>query len=163
MFFFFFVLLAGMCSQTLIDTNKRSLGFQKDIARSGPISFAQTAENMVRNALYKNQPGFNKRIYFNRTCDLLVSINSRCILLFLFFQKEHGRFEVLKNKIDFVGLSLAWEMACMEMTVMVVVPNVVVGSKLSNPQFHYCNHINFLSHKKSILASFMHFPHILLG
>ncbi|KAK9999240.1 hypothetical protein SO802_018843 [Lithocarpus litseifolius] len=32
--------------KTLIDTKKRSRGFQKDIARSGPISFAQTADNM---------------------------------------------------------------------------------------------------------------------
>ena len=67
--------------------------------------------------------------------------------------------EVMKIKIDFVGLSLGREMACMEMTAMVAVPNVVVGSKLSNPQFHYCNHINFLSHKKSILTSFSGFLH----
>ena len=37
----------------------------------------------------------------------------------------------MKIKIDFVGLSLGREMACMEMTVMVAVPNVVVGSKLA--------------------------------
>lgn len=65
-----------------------------------------------------------------------------------FFKKEHGRFEFMKTKIDFVGVSLAWEMACMEVTVMVAVPNVVVGSKLSNPQFLYCNNIKFLSNKK---------------
>ena len=65
----------------------------------------------------------------------------------------------MKIKIDFVSLSLGREMACMEMTVMVAVPNVVVGSKLSNPQFHYCNHVNFLSHKKSILTSFSGFLH----
>ena len=90
--------------------------------------------------------------YFNRTCDILVSINSSCIYLFIFLLKEHGRFEFMKIKIDFVGMSLAWEMACMEMTVMVAVPNVVVRSKLSNPQFHYCNNINFLFHK-SILKN----------
>ncbi|KAK9988993.1 hypothetical protein SO802_029232 [Lithocarpus litseifolius] len=37
-------------TQTLIDTNKRSRGFQKDIARSGPISFAQTPENMAKES-----------------------------------------------------------------------------------------------------------------
>ncbi|KAL0000629.1 hypothetical protein SO802_014410 [Lithocarpus litseifolius] len=36
--------------QTLVDTNKRSRGFQKDIARSGPISFAQTADNMAKES-----------------------------------------------------------------------------------------------------------------
>ena len=56
--FLCFNLLAGMCLQTLINMNKRSHGFQKDIVRSGPISFAQTADNMIRNALYNNQPGF---------------------------------------------------------------------------------------------------------
>ncbi|KAL0008211.1 hypothetical protein SO802_009713 [Lithocarpus litseifolius] len=33
-------------TKTLIDKNKRSPGFQKDIARSGPISFAQIADKM---------------------------------------------------------------------------------------------------------------------
>ncbi|KAL0004202.1 hypothetical protein SO802_011763 [Lithocarpus litseifolius] len=37
-------------TQTLIDTNKRSRGFQKDIARSGPISFAQTVDNMAKES-----------------------------------------------------------------------------------------------------------------
>ncbi|XP_030927416.1 uncharacterized protein LOC115953761 isoform X3 [Quercus lobata] len=37
-------------TKTLIDTNKRSCGFQKDIARTGPISFAQTAENMAKES-----------------------------------------------------------------------------------------------------------------
>ena len=68
----------------------------------------------------------------------------------------------MKIKIDFVGVSLAWEMACMEMTVMVAVPNVVIGSKLNNPQFLYCNNINFLSHKKSILKNFLNFPYMCL-
>ncbi|KAL0009601.1 hypothetical protein SO802_011103 [Lithocarpus litseifolius] len=36
--------------ETLIDTNKRSRGFQKDIARSGPISFAQTADSMAKES-----------------------------------------------------------------------------------------------------------------
>ncbi|KAK9996614.1 hypothetical protein SO802_021300 [Lithocarpus litseifolius] len=36
--------------ETLVDTNKRSRGFQKDIARSGPISFAQTADNMAKES-----------------------------------------------------------------------------------------------------------------
>ncbi|KAK9981939.1 hypothetical protein SO802_035201 [Lithocarpus litseifolius] len=35
---------------TFVDTNKRSHGFQKDIARSGPISFAQTADNMAKES-----------------------------------------------------------------------------------------------------------------
>ncbi|KAK9999285.1 hypothetical protein SO802_018888 [Lithocarpus litseifolius] len=37
-------------TQTLINKNKRSRGFQKDIARSGPISFAQTADNMAKES-----------------------------------------------------------------------------------------------------------------
>ncbi|KAL0006914.1 hypothetical protein SO802_008416 [Lithocarpus litseifolius] len=37
-------------TKTLIDTNKRSHGFQKDIARSGPISFAQTADKMAKES-----------------------------------------------------------------------------------------------------------------
>ena len=45
--------------------------------------------------------------YFNRTCDILVSINSSCIYLFIFLLKEHGRFEFMKIKIDFVSMSLA--------------------------------------------------------
>ncbi|KAK7814808.1 hypothetical protein CFP56_002479, partial [Quercus suber] len=36
--------------QTLIDMNKRSRGFQNDIARSEPISFAQTADNMAKES-----------------------------------------------------------------------------------------------------------------
>lgn len=69
----------------------------------------------------------------------------------------------MKTKIDFVGVSLAWEMACMEVTVMVAVPNVVVGSKLSNPLFLYCNNINFLSNKKLLLKNFLNFPYMLFG
>ena len=42
------------CVKDFVDTNKRSRSFQTDIARTGPISFAQTADNMVRNALYNN-------------------------------------------------------------------------------------------------------------
>ncbi|KAL0011556.1 hypothetical protein SO802_006664 [Lithocarpus litseifolius] len=37
-------------TQTLVNTNKRSRGFQKDIARSGPISFAQTVDNMAKES-----------------------------------------------------------------------------------------------------------------
>ncbi|KAK9983321.1 hypothetical protein SO802_032846 [Lithocarpus litseifolius] len=37
-------------TKTLIDKNKRSRGFQKDIARSGPISFAQTADKMAKES-----------------------------------------------------------------------------------------------------------------
>ncbi|KAL0001192.1 hypothetical protein SO802_014973 [Lithocarpus litseifolius] len=36
--------------ETLIDKNKSSRGFQKDIARSGPISFAQTADKMAKES-----------------------------------------------------------------------------------------------------------------
>ncbi|XP_050280279.1 uncharacterized protein LOC126721267 [Quercus robur] len=36
------------CVKELVDTNKRSRSFQKDIARTGPISFAQTADNMAK-------------------------------------------------------------------------------------------------------------------
>ncbi|KAK9981942.1 hypothetical protein SO802_035204, partial [Lithocarpus litseifolius] len=39
-------------TQTLVNTNKRSRGFQKDIARSGPISFAQTVDNMIGQGTY---------------------------------------------------------------------------------------------------------------
>ncbi|KAL0001559.1 hypothetical protein SO802_015340 [Lithocarpus litseifolius] len=37
-------------TKTLIDKNKSSRGFQKDIARSGPISFAQTADKMAKES-----------------------------------------------------------------------------------------------------------------
>ncbi|XP_050273733.1 uncharacterized protein LOC126716790 [Quercus robur] len=35
-------------TKDLVDTNKRSRSFQTDIARTGPISFAQTADNMAK-------------------------------------------------------------------------------------------------------------------
>nr|POF19531.1 hypothetical protein CFP56_47710 [Quercus suber] len=37
-------------TQTLVNKNKRSCTFQKDIARSGPISFAQIADNMAKES-----------------------------------------------------------------------------------------------------------------
>ena len=55
---FFFLLLSEMCSQTLSEMNKVSHGKQTEVARSGPRSFAQPANIMVRNALYNNQQGF---------------------------------------------------------------------------------------------------------
>ncbi|KAK7831936.1 hypothetical protein CFP56_026965 [Quercus suber] len=39
-------------TKTLIDTNIKSRGFQKDIARSGPISFAQTADKMAKECAH---------------------------------------------------------------------------------------------------------------
>ena len=37
----------------------------------------------------------------------MVSINSSCIYLFILLLKEHGPFEFIEIKIDFVGVSLA--------------------------------------------------------
>nr|XP_023882248.1 uncharacterized protein LOC111994587 [Quercus suber] len=37
-------------TETLVNNNKRSRSFQKDIARSGPISFAQIADNMAKDS-----------------------------------------------------------------------------------------------------------------